>query len=41
LYNVKKTATIDLNVLASSVSNLYVGKVGLKLLVENELHEDE
>ncbi|CAI8603474.1 unnamed protein product [Vicia faba] len=41
LYNVKKTATIDLDVLASSVSNLYDGMVRLKQLVENELHEDE
>ncbi|WJX13253.1 hypothetical protein P8452_03658 [Trifolium repens] len=41
LYNVKKTATIDLDVLASSVSNLYDGMIMLKQLVENELHEDE
>ncbi|PNX92799.1 formin-like protein 11-like [Trifolium pratense] len=41
LYNVKKTATIDLDVLASSVSNLYDGMIMMKQLVENELHEDE
>lgn len=41
LYNVKKTATIDLDVLASSVSNLSEGMARLKHLVEKELHGDE
>jgi len=41
LYNVKKTATIDLDVLASSVSNLSEGMKMLQHLVEKELHKDE
>ncbi|KAK7392025.1 hypothetical protein VNO78_20451 [Psophocarpus tetragonolobus] len=41
LYNVKKTATIDLDVLASSVSNLSEGMNKLQHLVEKELHKDE
>ncbi|KAI4301769.1 hypothetical protein L6164_035016 [Bauhinia variegata] len=36
LYNVKKTATIDLDVLASSVSNLSDGAAKLEHLVQNE-----
>ncbi|KAF7805097.1 formin-like protein 11 [Senna tora] len=40
LYNVKKTATIDLDVLASSVSNLKEGVSKLRNLVQ-ELHTDE
>lgn len=40
LYNVKKTATIDLDVLASSVSNLSEGMAKLQRVVE-ELHGDE
>ncbi|XP_028770853.1 formin-like protein 11 [Neltuma alba] len=40
LYNVKKTATIDLDVLASSVSNLKDGMAKLQYLVQ-ELHADE
>ncbi|OMP03278.1 Actin-binding FH2/DRF autoregulatory [Corchorus olitorius] len=41
LYHVKKTATIDLDVLASSVSNLSDGKAKLQHLVEVELSNDE
>ncbi|KAK7277951.1 hypothetical protein RJT34_22972 [Clitoria ternatea] len=41
LYNVKKTATIDLDVLASSVSNLSEGMAKLQHLVDKELHKDE
>ncbi|CAI0551194.1 unnamed protein product [Linum tenue] len=41
LYNVKKTATIDLDVLATSVSNLSNGISKLNNLVENELSRDE
>ena len=41
LYNVKKTATIDLDVLASSVSNLSEGMNKLQHLVDKELHKDE
>ncbi|XVE63050.1 hypothetical protein DITRI_Ditri06bG0168700 [Diplodiscus trichospermus] len=41
LYHVKKTATIDLDVLASSVSNLSDGKVKLQQLVIGELSADE
>ncbi|OIV90863.1 hypothetical protein TanjilG_15596 [Lupinus angustifolius] len=41
LYNVKKTATIDLDVLASSVSNLRDGMGKLQYLVEEELFNDE
>lgn len=40
LYNVKKTATIDLDVLASSVSNLKDGMAKLQYLVQ-ELDGDE
>lgn len=40
LYNVKKTATIDLDVLASSVSNLSDGMAKLQYLVDKELHKD-
>ncbi|KAK4273440.1 hypothetical protein QN277_021844 [Acacia crassicarpa] len=40
LYNVKKTATIDLDVLASSVSNLKDGMAKLQYVVQ-ELHADE
>ncbi|XP_027367699.1 formin-like protein 11 [Abrus precatorius] len=41
LYNVKKTATIDLDVLASSVSNLSEGMAKLQHLLDKELHKDE
>ncbi|CAL0300098.1 unnamed protein product [Lupinus luteus] len=41
LYNVKKTATIDLDVLATSVSNLRDGMAKLQNLVEEELIDDE
>lgn len=41
LYNVKKTATIDLDVLASSVSNLSEGKSKLQNLVIQNLSADE
>ncbi|KAH7522858.1 hypothetical protein JRO89_XSUnG0094500 [Xanthoceras sorbifolium] len=41
LYNVKKTATIDLDVLASSVSNLSEGMTKLRHLVEKDLCLDE
>lgn len=41
LYNVKKTATIDLDVLASSVSNLSDGMANLQHLVEKELDAAE
>ncbi|XVF06042.1 hypothetical protein REPUB_Repub06bG0014000 [Reevesia pubescens] len=41
LYHVKKTATIDLDVLASSVSNLSDGKTKLQHLVREELSTDE
>ncbi|KAK7269358.1 hypothetical protein RIF29_22083 [Crotalaria pallida] len=41
LYNVKKTATIDLDVLASSVSNLRDGMAKLQYLVEKDLCNDE
>ncbi|MBA0783285.1 hypothetical protein Gotri_001021, partial [Gossypium trilobum] len=41
LYHVKKTATIDLDVLATSVSNLSNGKDKLKNLVMEELSRDE
>lgn len=40
LYNVKKTATIDLDVLASTVSNLKDGMANLQHMV-HELHGDE
>ncbi|KAL4356685.1 hypothetical protein S245_029696 [Arachis hypogaea] len=40
LYNVKKTATIDLDVLASSVSNLSEEMAKLKQLVGKDLHND-
>ncbi|CAL0316568.1 unnamed protein product [Lupinus luteus] len=41
LYNVKKTATIDLDVLARSVSNLRDGMVKLQCLVEKDLCNGE
>ncbi|KAL4354256.1 hypothetical protein GQ457_06G020930 [Hibiscus cannabinus] len=41
LYHVKKTATVDLDVLASSVSNLSDGKAKLQHLVQVELSTDE
>ncbi|KAF2316858.1 hypothetical protein GH714_042199 [Hevea brasiliensis] len=41
LYNVKKTATIDLDVLASSVSNLSDGMAKLKNLILKDLLTDE
>lgn len=41
LYNVKKTATIDLDVLASSVSNLSEGKSKLQNLAIQNLSADE
>ena len=41
LYNVRKTATIDLDVLASSVSNLSDGMEKLKQLVNKDLLTDE
>ncbi|KAK3200304.1 hypothetical protein Dsin_023719 [Dipteronia sinensis] len=41
LYNVKKTATIDLDVLASSVSNLSEGMIKLRHLIEKDLCLDE
>ncbi|KAK2640282.1 hypothetical protein Ddye_028077 [Dipteronia dyeriana] len=41
LYNVKKTATIDLDVLASSVSNLSEGMTKLRHLIEKDLCVDE
>ncbi|KAK1583137.1 hypothetical protein Q3G72_021271 [Acer saccharum] len=41
LYNVKKTATIDLDVLASSVSNLSDGMIKLRHLIEKDLCVDE
>ncbi|KAJ0014365.1 hypothetical protein Pint_19803 [Pistacia integerrima] len=41
LYNVKKTATIDLDVLASSVSNLSEGMNKLQHLVQNNLSLDD
>lgn len=41
LYNVKKTATIDLDVLASSVSNLSDGMAKLKNLIFKDLLTDE
>ncbi|XP_065851710.1 formin-like protein 11 [Euphorbia lathyris] len=41
LYNVKKTATIDLDVLASSVSNLSEGMIKLQNLVFKDLKTDE
>ncbi|MBA0632282.1 hypothetical protein Godav_001054, partial [Gossypium davidsonii] len=41
LYHVKKTATIDLDVLATSVSNFSNGKDKLKNLVMEELSRDE
>ncbi|KAE9611936.1 putative formin, FH2 domain-containing protein [Lupinus albus] len=41
LYNVKKTATIDLDVLASSVSNLRDGMSKLQYLVEKDLCNGE
>lgn len=41
LYNVKKTATIDLDVLASSVSNLSDGMAKLQHLVYKDLSMDE
>ncbi|MBA0687396.1 hypothetical protein Goari_014940 [Gossypium aridum] len=41
LYHVKKTATLDLDVLASSVSNLSDGKAKLQHLVREELSTDE
>ncbi|ESW19024.1 hypothetical protein PHAVU_006G090300 [Phaseolus vulgaris] len=41
LCNVKKTATIDLNVLASSVSNLSNGLANMQNLVKGLLYEDE
>ncbi|KAJ6305918.1 hypothetical protein OIU78_021283 [Salix suchowensis] len=41
LYNVKRTATIDLDVLASSVSNLSDGMGKLQQLVNKTLLTDE
>ncbi|KAJ7977946.1 Formin-like protein [Quillaja saponaria] len=41
LYNVKKTATIDLDVLASSVSTLSDERAKLHRLIYKELHMDE
>ncbi|GLT78993.1 hypothetical protein SLA2020_505070 [Shorea laevis] len=41
LYHVKKTATLDLDVLASSVSNLYDGMSKLKHLVQQALSADD
>ena len=41
LYNVKKTAAIDLDVLASSVSNLSDGMSKLKSLITKDLSLDE
>ncbi|KAJ8621200.1 hypothetical protein MRB53_029729 [Persea americana] len=41
LCNVKKTATVDLDVLASSVSNLSDGMVKLQHLVQKDLSTDE
>lgn len=41
LYHVKKTASVDLDVLASSVSNLSNGKAKLQHLVLDELPRDE
>ncbi|XWS58162.1 hypothetical protein CRYUN_Cryun08bG0011300 [Craigia yunnanensis] len=41
LYHVKKTATVDLDVFASSVSNLSDGKAKLQHLVREELSTDE
>ena len=41
LYHVKKTATLDLDVLGSSVSNLSDGKAKLQHLVREELSTDE
>ncbi|BFG36916.1 hypothetical protein CerSpe_231900 [Prunus speciosa] len=41
LYNVKKTATLDLDVLASSVSNLSDGMAKIKHLIHKELCMDE
>ncbi|KAJ7973342.1 Formin-like protein [Quillaja saponaria] len=41
LYNAKKTATIDLDVLASSVSNLSDGKAKLHHLIYKQLHVNE
>lgn len=41
LYNVKKTATIDLDVLASSVSNLSDGMAKIKHLIAMDLCNDE
>lgn len=41
LYNAKKTATIDLDVLTSSLSNLSDGLTKLKRLVNKELGTDE
>lgn len=41
LYNVKKTATIDLDVLASSVSNLSEGMTRIQHLVNKDLSTDE
>ncbi|KDP23485.1 hypothetical protein JCGZ_23318 [Jatropha curcas] len=41
LYNVKKTATIDLDVLASSVSNLKDGMARLQQLVHKDLTTDD
>ncbi|KAJ4838372.1 hypothetical protein Tsubulata_040746 [Turnera subulata] len=41
LYNVKKTATIDMDVLASSVSNLSDGMARIKHLIQKDLSMDE
>ncbi|KAM1250807.1 hypothetical protein ACFX2G_033990 [Malus domestica] len=41
LYNAKKTATLDLDVLASSVSNLSDGMENIKHLIHKELCMDE
>lgn len=41
LYNAKKTATLDLDVLASGVSNLSDGMAKLKQLINKELAMDE
>ncbi|XP_027349542.1 formin-like protein 11 [Abrus precatorius] len=41
LSNVKKTATIDLDVLSRSVSNLSDGMANMQKLVKGQLHEDK
>lgn len=41
LYNVKKTATIDIDVIASSVSNLSDGMTKLQHLVNKDLSKEE